>query len=34
MDLLCEVCNRSIIKNESEYKKYLATLRKDNDKSV
>ena len=32
MDLLCEVCDRSIIDNESEYNKYLATLRKENHK--
>ena len=33
-DLLCEVCNGSIIKNESEYYNYLATLRKKDDKSL
>ena len=31
MDLLCRLCDRSIIDNEFEYKKYL--LRKENDKS-
>ena len=34
MDLLCKVGDRSIIENESEYKKYLATLRKENDESI
>ena len=34
MDLRCDVCDRSIIKNESNYDKYLATLRKENDKSL
>ena len=34
MDLLCRVCDRSIIKNESEYNKYLATLGKEYDKSL
>ena len=33
MDLLCKVCDRSIIENESEYYIYLASLRK-NDKSL
>ena len=33
MDLLCRLCDRSIIDNEFEYKKYLASLRKENDKS-
>ena len=28
MSFLCEVCDRSIIENESEYNNYLATLRK------
>ena len=32
MDLLCEVCDRSIIENQSENNNYLATLRKKNDK--
>ena len=34
MDLLCEVCDRSIIKNQSECNNYLATLRNKNDKSL
>ena len=34
MDLLCRVCDRSIIENESEYKNYVATLRKNGDKSI
>ena len=34
MTLLCEVCDRSIIANESEYHKYLATLPKKDDKSL
>ena len=34
MTLLCEVCDRSIIKNQSEYYDYLATLRKKDDKSL
>ena len=33
MELLCELCDRSIAKNESEFKMYLGTLRKKNDKS-
>ena len=33
MDLLCEVCDRSIIENQSEYSNYLATLRNRNDTS-
>ena len=33
MDLLCRLCDRSIIDNEFEYKKYLTSLRKENDKS-
>ena len=33
MSLLCEVCDRSIIENQSEYYNYLATLRKKDDKS-
>ena len=32
MDLLCKVCDREIIENESEYNNYIATLRKRNDK--
>ena len=34
MEFLCKVCHRPIIENESEYKEYLATLRKKNDKSL
>ena len=34
MDLLCEVCDRSIIENESEFMNYLATLRKKGDKCL
>ena len=34
MNLLCKVCDRLNIENESEYKKYLATLRKENDKNL
>ena len=33
MSLLGEVCDHSVIENESEYKEYLATLRKKNGKS-
>ena len=33
MSLLCNVCDRSVIENESEYKKYLTTLRQKNDRS-
>ena len=28
MNILCEVCDRSIIESESEYNNYLATIRK------
>ena len=31
MDFLCEVCDRSIIENQSEYNIFLATLRKKDD---
>ena len=34
MELLCKVCDRSIIEITSEYKKYLATLLKQNDESL
>ena len=34
MDLLCEVCDPSIIGNESEYYNYLASLREKDDKSL
>ena len=33
MDLLCKVCDQSIVENQSEYYTYLATLRKKDDKS-
>ena len=33
MDLLCEVCDRSIIENQSEHNNYLATLRIKNERS-
>ena len=31
---LCKVCHREIIENESEYKNFLATLRKKDDKTI
>ena len=34
MDLLCEICDRLIIENQSEYYNYLAALRKKDDKSL
>ena len=34
MDLLCRVCDRSIIENESEYEKNIASLRKPDEKSI
>ena len=34
MDLLCPVCDREIIENESEYKTYLASLRKRDAKNI
>ena len=34
MDLLCEVCDRSITENQSENIIYLTTLRKKDDKSL
>ena len=33
-ELLCEVCDREIFENEIERNKYLATLRKGNDRSL
>ena len=33
MDFLCKVCDRSVIENPSEYNKYIATLRKENNRS-
>ena len=34
MSFLCEVCDRSIFENQSEYMNYLATMRKKNDESL
>ena len=34
MEFFCGVCDRAIIENESEYKNYIATLRKKTDKSL
>ena len=34
MDLLCGVCDREFIENESEYKNYKATLLKKDDKII
>ena len=34
MDFLCKVCDPSIIEFQSEYKEYIATSRKENDKSL
>ena len=34
MDLLCKVCDRSIVENESEYKIFLTALHKKDDKCV
>ena len=34
MSIFCKVYERLIIENESEYKKYITTLRKKNDKSL
>ena len=34
MELLCTVCGREIIENESEYKNYIASLHKKDDKSI
>ena len=34
MKLLCKKCDRSIIENEPEYNNCLATLRRENDKSL
>ena len=33
MNLLCDVCDRSIIENQSECNNYIVILRKKNDKS-
>ena len=34
MNILCKVCDRSIIENESENEEYLANLRKKKNKSL
>ena len=34
MDYICQVCDRSLIENPSEYQHYLATSHKKNDKSL
>ena len=34
MDYLCQVCDREIIESESEYKIYIVSLRKKDDKSI
>ena len=34
MNLLCGVCDRSIIEKSTEYHKYLATLREENNESL
>ena len=34
MDYLCQVCDREIIENESDYKNYIATPHKKDDKSI
>ena len=34
MDFLCKVCDRSIIENQSEYREYVATLRKKSNKTL
>ena len=34
MNILCKVCDKDIIENESEYKNYITTLRKKDDKSI
>ena len=34
MNLLCKVCDRSIIENEDEYRNYIASLRKKDEKSI
>ena len=33
MDFLCKVCDKSIIESESKYNNYIATLKKEYDKS-
>ena len=34
MDLLYKVCDKDIIENESEFKNYIASLLKKDDKSI
>ena len=34
MELLCEVCDRSVIENKSEFIEYMDVLRKKNDESI
>ena len=34
MELFCTVCDREIIENESEYKNYIVSLNKNDDKSI
>ena len=34
MDLLCKVCDRSIVEKEDEYKNYITSLRKKDDKGM
>ena len=34
MDYLCRVCDREIIENESEYKNYIASLLKKDEKKI
>ena len=34
MDFLCNVCDKDIIETESEYKSYIASLRKKDDKNI
>ena len=33
MDLLCDVCDKDIIENKNEYKSYIASLHKKDDKT-
>ena len=33
-ELLCEVCDREVFKNEFEYKEYISTLYKKKDRSL
>ena len=34
MDYLCQVCDQEVIENESEYKNFIASLRKKDDKCI